>query len=86
MNRPLEAARREPKLVPDVDSVAFAALAQIVDVVHPVVPCVAGGNNSRSSRQRTRSVSNRFTHAPKPAPGSWPTASLGNRSARRCAS
>jgi thiamine pyrophosphate-dependent acetolactate synthase large subunit-like protein len=45
MNRPLEAARWEPKLVPDVGSVAFAALAQIVDAVHPVVPCVAGGNN-----------------------------------------
>ena len=45
MNLRLEAARLEPTRVPDVGSVAFAALAQIVDAVHPVVPCVAGGNN-----------------------------------------
>lgn len=45
MNRPLEAVRPEPKRAPGNGSVAFAALAQIVDAVHPVVPCVAGGNN-----------------------------------------
>jgi thiamine pyrophosphate-dependent acetolactate synthase large subunit-like protein len=45
MSSLLRAARLEPQSLPNRGNVAFAALAGIVEAVHPVVPSVAGGNN-----------------------------------------
>jgi acetolactate synthase I/II/III large subunit len=45
MSRLLQTTLGQPARLADTGNVAFAALARVVDAVHPVVPSVAGGNN-----------------------------------------